>query len=190
MKKTITLLVLLLSTFAIYAQDPNILWQRTIGGSGDESVTALINTTDGGFVVGGYSDSNISGEKTENSRGGKDYWILKMDSAGEIEWQRTIGGDQDDYLNDAKQTQDGGYILAGSSSSGISGEKTEPSRGDSDYWILKLSSTGNIDWQKTYGGDAFDAASDIVQTPEGGYIVAGNSASGISGDRTINISVN
>src|SRR5690606_22646967 len=191
MKRNIlTSLVLALITISIYAQDLNILWQRTIGGSGDEHVTIAIETTDGGFIVGGYSNSNISGEKTENSRGGKDYWVLKFDSSGNIEWQKTIGGDQDDTLNDLKQTQDGGYILAGSSASGISGEKTEPSRGNLDYWILKLSATGNIEWQKTFGGDALDIALDILQIPDGSYILAGNSRSGISGDRTINISVN
>ncbi len=190
MKKTITLIVLLLSTVAIYAQDPNILWQRTIGGSGDENLSTAINTIDGGLIVVGSSDSNISGEKTENSRGGKDYWVLKMDSAGGIEWQRTIGGDQDDICTDIKQTQDGGYILVGSSASGISGEKTEPSRGNKDYWILKLSSTGNIEWQKTYGGDSLDIPIEIEQIPDGSYILAGNSQSGISGDRTINNSGN
>lgn len=183
-------LVLALITISIYAQDPNILWQRTIGGSEDEHVTIAIETTDGGFIIGGYSNSNISGEKTENSRGGKDYWVLKFDSSGNIEWQKTIGGDQDDTLNDLKQTQDGGYILAGSSVSGISGEKTEPSRGNMDYWVLKLSATGNIEWQKTFGGDAVDIALDIVQIPDGSYILAGNSQSGISGDRTINNSGN
>src|SRR5690606_14808104 len=186
MKRNIlTSLVFALITISLYAQDPNILWQRTIGGSGDEHVTIAIETTDGGFIVGGYSNSNISGEKTENSRGGKDYWVLKFDSSGNIEWQKTIGGDQDDRLADAKQTPDDGYILVGSSASNLSGDKTENSRGGADYWIIKLDATGNIIWQRTLGGDANDRANEVELTYDGNYLIGGTSNSSISGDRTV-----
>ncbi|HPE82124.1 MAG TPA: T9SS C-terminal target domain-containing protein, partial [Aequorivita sp.] len=89
MKRILILLALLLSTVAIQAQDPNILWQRTIGGSDWDEPSFINATNDGGFIVGGFSESNISGEKTENSRGGYDYWILKFDNSGNIQWQRT-----------------------------------------------------------------------------------------------------
>ena len=177
--------VLAFITISLYAQDPNILWQRTIGGSGEEFLSSIISTADGGFIVGGRSDSNISGEKLENSRGGNDYWVLKLDNNGIIEWQRTLGGDIDDRLNSIFQTSDGGYVLAGTSASGISGDKTEASKGGSDYWIIKLSPSGNIEWQKTLGGNNNDSATNILQTADGGYIVTGNSTSSISGDRTI-----
>ncbi len=185
MKKTLALLALLLSVFSLYAQDPNILWQRTIGGSDRDTPTFIISTTDQGFFIGGPSKSNISGEKTENSRGGYDYWALKFDSSGNIEWQKTIGGDQDDRLADAKQTPDGGYILVGSSASNLSGDKTENSRGGADYWIIKLDATGNIIWQRTLGGDANDRASEVELTYDGNYLIGGTSNSSISGDRTV-----
>ena len=185
MKKTITLIVLLLSTFAIYAQDPNILWQRTIGGSDWDEPNFIIPTTDLGFFIGGSSKSNISGEKTENSRGGYDYWVLKFDSSGNIEWQKTIGGDQDDRLAESKQTPDGGYILVGYSMSNISGDKTENSQGGWDYWIVKLDASGNISWQNTIGGDESDRAVEIELTDDGDYLIGGTSNSSISGDRTV-----
>lgn len=185
MKSTTTLLALLLSIFTIHSQDPNIQWQKTIGGSGTDYLRKMIETTDGGVFVGGYSDSGISGEKTENSRGILDYWILKIDTNGDILWQKTYGGSADDYLFSIQQTTDGGFIIGGSSSSDISGDKTENSRGNYDYWILKLDSNGNIEWQKTYGGDSLDDLNSIVETSDGGYLLSGNSESSISGDRTV-----
>src|SRR5690606_31887790 len=145
----------------------------------------ITQTNDDGFVVGGYSRSNISGDKTENSRGGSDYWLLKFSSSGNLEWQKTLGGDQDDYLADAKQTPEGDYILVGSSNSNISGDKTENSQGGRDYWIMKLNSTGELIWQNTIGGDNDDSAHEIELTDDGGYIIGGTSASSISGDRTV-----
>jgi hypothetical protein len=166
-----------------------ILWQKTIGGSLDEGVRSLCKTNDGGVIIGASSSSNISGDKTENSRGSSDYWIVKLDSSGNIEWQRTLGGNQSDGLNSIMQTADNGYILGGVSTSEISGEKSEGTRGlnpSYDYWILKLDSSGVIEWQKTYGGDDYDQLITIKQTADLGYIVAGNSRSNANYDKTEN----
>ncbi|MDN3723307.1 T9SS type A sorting domain-containing protein [Aequorivita sp. SDUM287046] len=185
MKTTTTLLALLLSLLTINAQDPHIQWQKTIGGSGTELLWSIIETTDGGIFIGGTSDSNISGEKTEDSRGGQDFWVLKLDNNGNILWQKTYGGSADDVLVSALQTSEGGFIIGGVSKSDISGDKTENSRGDDDYWILKLNSNGNIEWQKTFGGNEYDRLGSLVKTNDGGYLLAGHSHSPISGDRTV-----
>ncbi|MCZ4317451.1 T9SS type A sorting domain-containing protein [Aequorivita viscosa] len=184
MKTSITLFALLLGIFSVYAQDPAILWQKTIGGSDTDFSTVFETTADGGYILGGYSTSNISGEKTENSNGAIDIWIVKIDDSGNIQWQNTIGGSGDDYLISLKQTSDGGYILGAGSNSDISGDKTENSRGGLDYWILKLDVTGNITWQKTYGGNQPEFDTYIVQTTDGGYFVGGYSDSDINGDKT------
>src|SRR5204862_324811 len=126
----------------------NIQWNKTIGGNDDDRLTSLQQTRDSGYILGGYSYSNISGEKTQNNTGFIDYWIVKLDKSGNIKWNRTIGGKKDDYLNSLRQTSDGGYILGGGSTSNISGEKTENKRGTlrftADYWVVKTDSLGKF----------------------------------------------
>ncbi len=164
-----------------------IEWQNTIGGDNQDQVYDIKQTLDGGYIVGGYSSSSLSGEKSENYIGinsNPDYWVVKLDSLGEIEWQNTIGGDQQDYLWYVGQTIDGGYILGGLSESELSGDKTEEKIGYSDYWIVKLSSFGEIEWQNTIGGDLDDWLHSMEQTVDGGYILVGTSYSNISGDKT------
>jgi hypothetical protein len=163
-----------------------IEWQKTIGGNDDEMHNSIEQTADGGYILGGQSRSNISGDKTENSNGLYDFWIVKTDVSGNIQWQNTIGGSDNDYLFSLHQTSDGGYILGGSSKSNISGDKTENSEGDYDYWIVKTDSTGSIQWQNTIGGSDYDYLFSIQQTADGGYILGGYSDSNISGDKTEN----
>jgi hypothetical protein len=161
-----------------------ITWQNTIGGTDDDILNAAIQTIDGGYLLGGMSKSNISGDKTENSIGGNDYWIVKVDSIGIVQWQNTIGGDTTDELHSVIQTTDGGYLLGGWSESNISSDKSENSNGMKDYWIVKIDSTGNILWQNTIGGNSVDELSSIIQTNDGGYLLGGMSYSNISGDKT------
>lgn len=184
MKIHFTLIVLLIGIFTVYSQDPAIQWQNTIGGSDTDFMTAMEPTSDGGYILGGYSTSNISGDKTENSNGAIDMWIVKIDATGTIMWQNTIGGSGDDFLISLKQTSDGGYIVGSGSDSNISGDKNENSRGGLDYWILKLNSNGDILWQKTYGGNMPEFDTYVVETADGGYFAGGYSDSDVSGDKT------
>ncbi|HKR05102.1 MAG TPA: T9SS type A sorting domain-containing protein [Bacteroidia bacterium] len=164
----------------------NIQWQNTIGGNSLDDLSTIQQTSDGGYILGGHSNSNISGDKTENCIGNYDYWIVKTDSTGNIQWQNTIGGSDDDRLYSIQQTTDNGYILGGFSNSDISGDKTENSNGSYDMWIVKTDSTGNIQWQNTIGGNNWDDLYSIQQTADSGYILGGSSASNISGDKTEN----
>lgn len=164
----------------------NVIWDKTFGGTGVDRLWSIIETDDGGFLMGGESDSDISGDKNENSRGLNDMWVIKTDSNGNIEWQKTYGGSDRDILKSIVKSSDGGYILAGMSMSNISGEKTENSRGLGDYWVLKIDALGNILWQRTIGGDNGDGAKSIQSTSDGNFIVGGDSASNISGEKTEN----
>jgi hypothetical protein len=164
----------------------NIQWQNTIGGNNSEELYSIAQTPDGGYILGGYSESNISGDKIENSNGGYDFWIVKINSLGAIQWQNTIGGNGDDRLYSLAQTSDGGYILGGYSDSNISGDKTENCLGSTDYWIVKIDNSGSIQWQNTIGGLFEDKLYSIAQTLDGGYILGGWSSSNISGDKTEN----
>lgn len=161
-----------------------IIWQKTYGGSGFDLFGEIIPTNDNGFIAASSSTSNISGEKTAASYGAADYWITKMDANGTIQWQKTIGGSGADAPNSIIKTADGGYMVGGRSNSPVSGLKTEDSRGLNDYWLVKLNSTGIIEWQKTIGGSDNDSLSTIYQCLDNGYIMSGSTSSPISGDKT------
>ncbi|MFT6685239.1 MAG: hypothetical protein ACJAVH_000494, partial [Bacteroidia bacterium] len=182
--KKLVLFILSLGFLQIQAQAPAIEWQNAIGGSGSDQLQSINQTSDGGYILGGYSSSGISVDKTEASQGNEDYWVIKLNSLGVIEWQNTIGGSSTDQLQSINQTSDGGYILGGLSFSGLSGDKTEASQGGGDYWVVKLNSLGVIEWQNTIGGSNNDRLESINQTSDGGYILGGYSDSGISGDKT------
>ena len=171
------------------------LWQRTIGGSGQDELLCAFQTADGGYMLGGSSSSSptilskdtskksgLSQQtdiyaKTEKSRGNMDYWIVKLDSKGVMQWQKTFGGEYADVLRSMEQTKDGGYILGGYSNSTAKGDKTENPKGIGDYWIIKLNKLGTIEWQKAYGGKGDNQLYVIHQTYDGGYIAGGNSNS-------------
>lgn len=191
--KKFKIIVLIFFPTILLAQAPSIAWQKRIGGNKADIASAMVPTADGGFIMGGRSHSDTGYEKTDYCRGGSDYWIIKTDSNGIIEWDKTIGGAQTpgqfpsyefDVMRSVIQTPDGGYFLCGDSSSPISGEKTESCRGDYDYWCLKLSPSGTIEWQKTIGGSFLDSGAQAINTIDGGYLVYGNSVSEISGDKT------
>ena len=181
---TILVLIMLMFSTSLFCQDQNILWQNTIGGTSEDIIWTGLRTSNGDYLFGGSSTSNISGDKTEDSNGSNDVWLVLLDTSGNIIWQSTIGGIDYDALGAFEQTADGGFILACTSDSDISGDKTENSKGHTDYWIIKLDATGEIEWQNTIGGTAHDQARDIIQTIDGGYVVGGRSASDPSDDKS------
>ncbi len=187
MKATLFFYFLMGISAQLFSQAPEIEWQNTIGGNLDDILISLKQTSDKGYILGGWSYSTISGDKTEATLGEDDYWVIKLDSMGSIEWQNTIGGNSYDELISIQQTADGGYILGGSSYSNVSGDKTESNMGayfTNDYWVVKLDESGNIEWQNTIGGSSYDYLHSIQQTADGGYILGGSSFSSISGDKT------
>lgn len=152
-------------------------WQKTIGGSAHDELNSIVKTRDGGFVLAGSSSSRKSGEKTSENFGGLDYWIVKIDSKGEIVWQNSFGGIYNDELRSIALTQDGGYILGGSSNSPESDTKTEKNVGRADYWIIKLDDKGKEQWQKVIGGKGDDQLNVVCQTSAGIYLLGGSSNS-------------
>ncbi len=158
-------------------------WQKTFGGSGQDELSCVIKTRDGGFLIGGSSNSKTSGEKSEDCFGGLDYWVIRIDNTGKIIWQKTFGGKYNDELKSISLSQDGGFILGGSSNSTISGNKLENNIGLSDYWIIKLDKDGNEVWQKTIGGKADDQLAVVKTCIDGNYILGGNSNSESGGNK-------
>jgi len=135
--KIFTVIIFCIFAGNLFSQ-PTIVNQKTIGGNGGDNLQDICLTNDGGIIVGGYSNSGISGEKTKKSRGVYDYWVVKLNKHQKIQWNKTIGGSSLDELTAVQQTSDGGYILGGFSNSKISGEKTQATRGGYDYWIVKI----------------------------------------------------
>jgi Secretion system C-terminal sorting domain len=159
-----------------------IQWQKSLGGTNGELGWSMATTFDGGYVVAGNSYSN-DGDVTGNHGSSSDYWVVKLNDTGGIQWQKSLGGTFIDYARSIQQTADSGYIVAGAAQSNngdVSGL-----HGNYDYWIVKLNDTGGIRWQKCLGGFNFDDAYWIEQTSDHGYIVAGNSRS-INGNVTGN----
>lgn len=161
-------------------------WDKTFGGSNYDQLEDVSQTSDGGYVLGGSSLSSASGEKSEESRGASDYWIIKVSASGTKEWDKTLGGANYDSFHCVKQLANGGYIVGGGSVSAKSGDKTESNKGNSefgDFWIVALSSEGKQIWDKTIGGNLEERFSNIQQTNDGGFIVSGSSGSNAGFDK-------
>ncbi|MFY7963984.1 MAG: T9SS type A sorting domain-containing protein [Chitinophagaceae bacterium] len=158
-------------------------WSKTLGGTGDERATSVIQTADGGYAFTGLASSN-NGDVT-NIHNSVDYWVVKLNSTGDLTWQKTYGGSGDDRAYSIKQTTDGGYIVTGESNTNNDGDVTG-NHGNIDMWVIKINSTGTLQWQKSFGGSNQERGRSIIQTTDGGYIVAGSTNSSNSGDITGN----
>ena len=139
----------------------NIEWQKTYGGAGDDEVLSVVEASGGGFVVVGYTSSTGAGKK--------DVWVLKLDEDGNVEWQKTYGGAEDDEAFSVVEATGGGFVVAGQTSSSGAGKK--------DVWVLKLDDDGIVEWQKAYGGSGDDVVYSIQQTLDEKLIVAGSTDS-------------
>ena len=147
----------------------DILWKKCLGGTGNDYARSIQQISDGGFILTGYTNSN-NGDVSGNN-GYYDAWVVKLNSSGDILWQKCLGGTYDDYARSIQQTSDTGFILAGytfSNDGDVSGN-----HGFSDAWVVKLNSSGDIIWQKCFGGTNEDYAYSIQQTSDSGFIVAG-----------------
>lgn len=167
--------VVFLCSSMLFAQD--ILWEKSYGGKHADFLFDVIPTPDYGFILAGSSLSKKTGNKTEDNRGDLDYWVWKMDEKGELDWQKSMGGSGQDMLQHVLLTNDGGFLLAGYSESVQGLDKKDASRGQSDFWIIKLNAKGGEEWQKTYGGLGQDELKAIVRTKDGGFVLGGSSSS-------------
>ena len=145
---------------------PEEAWNRTFGGTGSEEALAVQQTTDGGYILAGGTRSYGAGDY--------DFWLVKTDSNGDEQWNRTFGGIDSDCAGSVQQTTEGGYILTGHTKSYATG--------NTDFWLVKTDSYGNEQWNKTFGGASDDEAYSVQQTIDGGYIIAGDTWSYGVGD--------
>ena len=192
---------------AAVQEPPSIEWNKTYGGTGDDQALALVRTDDGGYALAGYTSSfgaggqdfwfvktNSEGKQLWNrtygtgadevawglietsdkgfalaghttARGNLDLWLVRTDSEGNMLWNVTYGGTDEDVVRDLVQADDGGFVLVGHTAS-------YPSHGYTDVWMVKINSTGGVEWSRNYGGSRIDQAWEIIKTNDGGYAVA------------------
>jgi gliding motility-associated-like protein len=162
--------------------DRSVQWRKVLGGSNEDGLHDLQLTSDGGFIAAGFTKSR-DGDVTE-LKGQSDYWVIKLNAAGTVEWQRTYGGSNNDVASSVKQTSDGGFIVAGYTSSNNGDVTNNHIVNVQDAWILKLDASGQILWQQCYGGTDAEFAYDIDLAP-GGFIFTGYARSR-DGDLSVN----
>jgi hypothetical protein len=174
LRKALILLLILSCTIVtlialVYAEPSWVMWSHTYGGTGEESMAAngvhLVRTSGGGFALVGGTYSL--------GAGGVDFWLVKTDANGDMEWNRTYGGADHDIPHSLIQTADGGFALCG---------EIRLNLGHPDFWFVKTDTLGNEEWNRTYGGANEDFASSLVQTSDGGYAIVGNTLSFGAGD--------
>jgi len=159
---------------------PSIEWQRAMGSYSDDLANAVYPTPDSGYIVSGIAQFRDSGDVTDN-HGIGDFWLVKFGQNGNVEWKKSFGGTDSEMPYDLRLTSDSGYIVVGTAYSN-DGDVTA-TQADGNWWIVKISRSGNIQWQKTYGGSRFEYAKSVELASDGGYIIAGGTLSS-NGDVT------
>ena len=144
----------------------NQIWTQTFGGSNIDNAYSCQLTTDGGFILAGYTKSFGNGQE--------DIWLIKTDSNGNEVWNKTFGGTGRDITYSASQTVDGGYIIGGYTDS--------KGNGQNDIWFIKTDQNGNLVWDKTSGGSLNELAFAVLQTNNGRYIAVGETNSSGNGE--------
>ncbi len=169
---TIFFLLMTICQTAI-SQIPDTLWTKTYGGSLDDNAYAICQTFDSSYIVAG---TTLSGDGyVHGNHGAEDIWLIKINSSGDTLWTKTLGGSGTDEARAVEQTYDSGFVVAGYTSS-TDGD-VHGTRGETDFWVVKLNSNGDTSWSKTFGGSSWDQAYSVYQTLDSGFVVAGYSQS-------------
>lgn len=150
----------------------NIEWRKYFGGTNNDRSFDVVQANDGGYIVTGFSESNDF--DITNSKGSYDYWVIKLDTSGNLLWEKSLGGSEIDQSRSIVKTDDDAYIIAGNAFS-TDGDASS-NKGSSDFFIVKIDDNGNVKWRKNYGGSDFDYATSISPSTNG-FLITGNSKS-------------
>lgn len=175
MKKILVTCTLLYSTVA-FAQLPQMNWALRYGGSAVDIAYSIKFTTDGGTIAAGYTDSKDGLVSPHPNREYWDLWVVKLDVCGHVQWELSLGGTGYESARDIEQTADGGYIVLGETNS-TDGDVIAGYGGTKDIWLIKLSVSGAVQWQKRFGGNGLDIGNHISITPAGDYLIAASTSS-------------
>ncbi|KZS39607.1 hypothetical protein AWE51_08120 [Aquimarina aggregata] len=159
----------------------DIVWSKTYGGSGEDRAEKIITTLDGGYAIVGYSRSSDQ-DVTENA-GLQDYWIVKLNASGDVQWQKSFGFAGIDRAFSVVQTNDGGYFMTGfldvtaSEGDGNDDKSANTKHGVGEFWGIKLDASGEKEWRRFFGGSNNDRSYDTLQTEDNGFLMIGSSES-------------
>ncbi|RLJ33814.1 putative secreted protein (Por secretion system target) [Chryseobacterium sp. 7] len=158
------------TSLSISAQE--VLWQRDIKSSSQDFLSQITTTIDGQYLITGSSiQPPRAGSKQNN---GYDFHLIKLDQQGNQTWEKYFSGNNHDYLSATVSTQDGGFLISGTSYSSKGLDKKDDSKGGSDVWLIRINEFGDELWQKTIGTSADEEARSVIQTTDQGFFVAGN----------------
>ncbi|GAB4012949.1 lipoprotein [Spirosoma migulaei] len=169
------------------------LWEKYIGGSAHDYLMDFVEIEGGNYLLVGYSESLVSGTKTAPKKGISDVWVIQIDANGNKLWDKTYGGSSStkSFLatRNVLKTADGGYVIMARTNGPAGNDKSQTGPGGDDIWLLKIDANGNKLWDKTYGGSGNEGSytgifseSDIIQTSDGGYLLALGTTSPADGD--------
>ena len=165
-------------------QDGNVIWSKTFGGSSSESISSIIQTTEGGYIFAAQTNS-FDGDISEHYEPDLEYqydiWIVKVNDIGLLEWENNFGGSNSEYPADILALTDGSFLCGGATSS--TDNDVETMYGNSDYWLFQISSMGELQWEKNYGGSTSDVCFSLNTTNTNNVIMSGYTSS-IDGDVT------
>jgi len=153
----IAVLVLSSLSFVVPVEADSVMWSQTYGGTSYDQASSLVETSDGGYAIAGFTHSFGAGKS--------DFWLIKTDEYGYMEWNRTYGGPDYEWAESLVEVSDGGYAIAGDTESFGAGK--------SDFWLIKTDAYGNMEWNQTYGGPEHELFTSLVITSDGGYALAG-----------------
>jgi len=148
-------------------------WTKYFGGSFTDTAEGVVQTADDGYLIVGWSDSTDF--DINNNIGSYDFWVVKINSLGVLEWEKNYGGSEIDEAFGITASGDGNYLISGSIRS--NDIDATQNNGGADFWLIKISPAGDLIWQKNYGGSEFDVAKSVFETQDDGFILAGSSRS-------------
>ncbi|WP_295222869.1 T9SS type A sorting domain-containing protein [uncultured Chryseobacterium sp.] len=151
-----------------------VVWQKDIPSSTQDFLSHVTTTIDGQYLISGSSIHPPTGSGTAQQNAGYNFHLMKLNQQGEEVWEKYFSGKNHDFLSATVNTQEGGYLLAGTSYSGKGLDKKEKSKGGSDFWLIRINEFGDELWQKTIGSASDEEARAVIQTTDFGFFVAGN----------------
>ncbi|MBE4947485.1 T9SS type A sorting domain-containing protein [Chryseobacterium culicis] len=181
MKKNYFCAFTLCTILSLSAQEGNVVWQKDIKSSTQDFLSQVTTTIDQQYLITGSSIQSGKLQQTSKQNNGYDFHLVKLNQQGEEVWEKYFAGQNHDYLSATVTTQDGGFLLAGTSYSGKGLDKKEDSKGGSDIWLIRINEFGDELWQKTLGSSSDEEAKAVIQTTDLGFFIAGNVQNSLKG---------